>query len=70
MYPETNTSVVVFHKTTVINPTHYVDLVTVDNQLRTFLMHKIEDPNVFGVLKHELGDTMATIGKNVDVPTE
>jgi hypothetical protein len=50
-----------FHKTIPIDDTHYIDLLTVNGTLYTMLMHKVAEPNVFAILKRELGDTTATI---------
>ena len=44
-----------------LNDTHYLDVCIIDGVMKTFLMHKIEEPNVFGVLKEEDGDTRNTI---------
>jgi hypothetical protein len=44
-----------------IDETHYADLWIIDGKEITFLMHKIEQPNVFGVLKQEDGDSFDII---------
>lgn len=50
-----------FLKTVPVNDTQYIDVVLVDGKKYTFLMHKIEEPNVFGVLKQQYGYTVDTI---------
>lgn len=56
-----------FVKTVLVDDTHYIDYVLVDGKKFTFLMHKIEEPNVFGVLKQEEGYTVDTIAADMKV---
>lgn len=44
-----------------IDDTHYVDLISIDGITKTYLMHKISEPNIFGILKEENGNTIDTI---------
>lgn len=50
-----------FLKTVPVNDTQYIDVVLVNSKKYTFLMHKIEEPNIFGVLKQQDGYTVDTI---------
>jgi hypothetical protein len=50
-----------FLKTVPVNDTQYIDVVLVNGKKYTFLMHKIEEPNIFGVLKQQDGYTVDTI---------
>lgn len=50
-----------FIKTIPVTPTQYIDLVVIDGKKYTFLMYKIAEPNHFGVLKQQEGDTTNTI---------
>ena len=58
-----------FLKTVVVSDTQYIDVILVDGKKYTQLMHKIEEPNVFGVLKQQDGYTVDTI-LNDDTPVE
>lgn len=53
--------------TVVVEPTKYIDLCEVNGQLVTFLMHKVAEPNFYGVLKEEMGNTVETIYSNNNV---
>jgi hypothetical protein len=44
-----------FVRTVALDEKNYVDLVSIDGKLKTFVMTKTEEPNVFGV-KEELDD--------------
>lgn len=50
-----------FLKTVLVNDTQYIDVVLIDGKKFTFLMHKIAEPNIFGVLKQQDGYTVDTI---------
>lgn len=50
-----------FLKTVVVSDTQYIDVLLVDGKKYTQLMHKIEEPNVFSVLKQQEGYTVDTI---------
>lgn len=50
-----------FIKTVPVNDTKYIDVVLIDGKKFTFLMHKIAEPNHFGVLKQQEGYTVDTI---------
>lgn len=50
-----------FLKTVVVSDTQYIDVVLIDGKKFTFLMHKIAEPNHFGVLKQQEGYTVDTI---------
>jgi hypothetical protein len=50
-----------FIKTVPVSDTQYIDVVLVDGKKYTFLMHKIAEPNHFGVLKQQEGYTVDTI---------
>ena len=44
--------------TKVLDYTHYIDIWSIDGAIKTFLMHKTAEPNVFGVLKLEEGNVV------------
>ena len=50
-----------FLNTVSVNDTQYIDLVAIDGKQFTFLMHKIAEPNLFGILKQQEGNTVDTI---------
>lgn len=50
-----------FVKTKLVDYETYIDVCKVDGQLKTFLMKKAEEPNVFKAIKTEDGDTSDTI---------
>lgn len=50
-----------FVKTVPVNDTQYIDYCLIDGKKYTFLMHKIAEPNEFGVLKQQEGYTVDTI---------
>ena len=50
-----------FLKTVPVNDTQYIDVILVEGKKYTQLMHKIEEPNVFAVLKQQDGYTVDTI---------
>ena len=50
-----------FVKTVLVNDTQYIDYCLIDGKKYTFLMHKIAEPNVFGILKQQEGYTVDTI---------
>lgn len=56
-----------FIKTVPVSNTQYIDVLIVDGKKYTMLMHKIAEPNVFGVLKQQDGYTVDTI-LNDDAP--
>jgi len=53
-----------FIKTVPVSDTQYIDVLIVDGKKYTMLMHKIAEPNVFGVLKQQDGYTVDTILNN------
>ena len=57
-----------FLKTVPVSDTQYIDVLLVDGKKFTMLMHKIAEPNVFGILKQQEGYTVDTI-LNDDAPT-
>lgn len=54
-----------FVGTKLIDYTHYIDVCIVDGKLKTFLLHKTAEPNIFSTLKEEDGDTRETIALNL-----
>jgi hypothetical protein len=50
-----------FVKTRVVDANNYVDLLSIDGQLKTMWLTKIDEPNVFQFTKVEEGDTFDTI---------
>lgn len=50
-----------FLETILVDDHKYIDRILIDGKEYTFLMHKIAEPNVFGVLKQEEGNTVSTI---------
>jgi hypothetical protein len=46
---------VVFLRTVIIDYLKYVDVVLINGVMHTFIMHKIAEPNVFGVLDRQEG---------------
>jgi hypothetical protein len=50
-----------FLKTVPVSDTQYIDVVLVNGKKYTQLMHKIAEPNHFGVLKQQDGYTVDTI---------
>jgi len=54
-----------FLNTFVLGYNHYIDLLLINGVPKTFLMHKIEEPNVFGVLKEEDGFNLPAIANYI-----
>lgn len=44
-----------------VDNTHYIDLISINGVLKTYLMHKTAEPNIFSILKEEDGNTVDTI---------
>lgn len=45
-----------FFRTEMTTDTSYVDLFSVNGNLHTMLMEKIEEPNIYGIKEHLEGD--------------
>ena len=50
-----------FVKTVPVSDTKYIDYCLIDGKKYTFLMHKIAEPNHYGILKQQEGYTVDTI---------
>jgi hypothetical protein len=48
-------------KTVLVSDTQYIDVILVDGKKYTQLLHKIAEPNIFGVLKQQDGYAVDTI---------
>lgn len=56
--------------TTLVSDHMYIDLCRVNGELKTYLMHRVSPPNIYGVFKEELGDTVTTIAQNIEIKCE
>jgi hypothetical protein len=55
-------------RTTVINPHLYVDLTRVNNEVKTFVLEKAANPNVFQTKEQHDGDVFDKVVKRLSAP--